>query len=347
MRAIQIVRIGLPSTALRVTECPEPAGGPGLVRIRVRAFGVNLSDLLARMGLEPDCPRLPWIPGVEVAGLVEDDGEDGRRFPPGTAVAGLTFEGGYAEVAVARSDFVTPLPPGMGFPEGAALPAAGATAWLALREMTTVRAGDRVLIHAAAGGVGTMAVQLARDAGCRVFGTVGSPGKVAALQALGVAHPMDHTVADVEAEVMAATGGEGLDLVLDSPRHDTLGMDLRLLAPSGRLVIVGAGSASSTQARRVPGGRVRASDIALDAWGLGAEGKGILGVHLRRTAEARPGRVATALREVFAMAAAGRLKPLLDQVCPFEDTARAHERLHGRESVGKIVVSLAPPESMG
>lgn len=343
MRAIQIVRIGLPANALRVGECAAPRPAPGSVRIRVRAFGVTFADLMARMGMDPESPRLPWVPGQEVAGVVEDDGAGGALFEAGTPVAALTLRGGYAEIAAARPEFVVPIPEGLGFAEAAALPASGATAWLALHGLTNLRAGDRVLVHAAAGGVGLLAVQMALAAGCEVFGTVGSEGKVEFLRNAGVHHPMSHATTDVEAEIGKATGGTGLDLVLDSPRHDTLQSDLRMLAPSGRLVVVGATAAATAVAR----GSGRAASVArtrvdaLDPWALPAEGKGILGVHLPRTAVSRPVLVETALREVFAMVRSGRLRPHVDSRFPFEACAQAHERLHGRESIGKVVVTLA------
>ncbi len=342
MRAIQIVRIGLPATALRIQECQEPEAGPGRVRIRVRAFGVTFADLLARTGMDAESPRLPWVPGQEVAGIVEDDGEQGALFAPGTPVAALTLRGGYAEVAAARPEFVVPIPPGMDFAEAASVPAAGATAWLALCGLTSLRAGDRVLVHAAAGGVGLMAVQMALAAGCEVFGTVGSEPKAAFLRDLGVQHPMSHASIDVEAEVGRAARDSGMDLVLDSPRHDTLLADLRMLAPSGRLVVFGATAAATAVARG--SGRsaslARARVDALDPWALPAEGKGILGVHLARTADARPALVRTALREIFSMVRSGRLRPHVDSRFDFADCAAAHDRLHGRESIGKVVVTF-------
>jgi NADPH2:quinone reductase len=344
MRAVHIVRIGLPETALRVLECAEPAAGPGRVRIRVRAFGVTYADLLARTGMDAESPRLPWVPGQEVAGIVEDDGEEGARFAPGTPVAALTLRGGYAEVATARPEFVVPIPPGMEFADAATVPAAGATAWLALSGLTSIRAGDRVLVHAAAGGVGLLAIQMALAAGCEVFGTVGSEPKVAFLRDLGVQHPMNHASTDIEAAVGRAAGNSGMDLVLDSPRHDTLLSDLRMLAPSGRLVIFGATAAATAMALGSgrAASRARTRIDTLDPWALPAEGKGILGVNLLRTAEARPALVMTALREVFAMIRSGRLRPHVDTRFDFADCARAHERLHGRESIGKVVVTLPP-----
>lgn len=343
MRAVQIARIGLPAFALRMTETPSPVAGPGQARIRVRAFGINFADILARTGMYPEAPRLPFTPGYEVAGEVIDVVGDCKVIQPGMRVAALVDLGAYAEEAVAQCGACVALPDGMGWEEAAAIPVNGTTAWLALREMTCVRAGDRVLIHSAAGGVGSMAVQLALEAGCEVFGTVGSPSKLAFLQDLGVHHPLCHDTMDVEAEVDRLTDGQGLDVVLDSLGGPAIASGLRMLAPSGRLVSIGIASMTPANRRTLlSSGMGLLKAPILHPYALLDEGKGFIGINLRRTATARPARVTRALRSVFALAASGRIRPRIDSIHPFEDCAAAHERLHGRRSLGKVVVRVDP-----
>lgn len=341
MRAVQIARIGLPGFALRMVDAPPPELGSGQVRIRVRAFGINFADILARTGMYPDAPRLPFIPGYEVAGEVVDCASDVVGFAPGDRVAALTDLGGYAEVAVADARFAFVLPDDMNYLDAAAIPVNGTTAWLSLHEATCVHDGDRVLIQSAAGGVGSMAVQLAMVAGCEVFGTAGSPQKLAFLERLGVRYALCHDTCDVPAEVERLTGGRGLDVVVDSLGGAAIADGLRMLAPSGRLVSIGISSMTPATRRHLITRGVGLLRVPiLHPYALLDEGKGFIGVNLRRTAAERPERVARCLCSVFRLAATGRIRPCIDSVHSFEDCAKAHERLHGRQSIGKVLVRI-------
>lgn len=338
---MQIARIGLPRFALRMAEMPAPEIAPRRVRVRVRAFGVNFADILARTGMNPEVPRLPFIPGYEVAGEVTEIGEGCEGLKPGMRVAALVDLGAYAEEVVAWQGAVVPIPDTMDDLEAAAIPVNGTTAWMALHEMTCIRAGDRVLIHSAAGGVGSMAVRLAIAAGCEVFGTVGAPEKLAFLEQLGVHHPLCHDTTDIEAVVERATEGKGLDVVLDSLGGQAIASGLRMLAPSGRFVSIGAASMTPANRRHLLSGRLgMLRTPLLHPSAMLDEGKGFIGINLRRTATERPERVSRCLRSVFELAAAGNIRPHIDSVHPFEDCAGAHERLHGRHSVGKVVVRI-------
>lgn len=348
MKAIFIVRTGLPQNALRAQECPDPEPGPGQVRIAVRAFGINFADILARTGMYLDAPPLPFVPGYEVAGVVEAAGPDCGDVKPGDRVAALTDFGGYAEKAVAHGILTVPIPAGMDWAEAAAIPLNGVTAWLALRGMTTVHEGDRVLIHAAAGGVGMMAVQIALDAGCEVFGTVGSDEKASFLREMGVHHPIVHARQDVEAEVERLTAGAGLDLVLDSLGGRSIASGMRMLASSGRLVSIGIASLTPRKSRSlISTGMGLLKVPILHPYSMLSDSKSFIGINLKRLGPSRPRLLARALREVFEMVREGRIRPRLDSVYPFEGCAMAHERLHGRQSIGKVVVTVSgegPPE---
>jgi len=341
MKAVFIVRIGLPQTALRIREVEDPVPGPHQVRIAVRAFGVNFADVLARTGMYLDAPPLPFIPGYEVAGEVEAVGPDCTAFAPGQRVAALTDFGGYAEKALAHEAVTVPIPDGMEFAEAAAIPVNGVTAWLALCGLTQVRAADRVLIHAAAGGVGLMAVQIALHAQCEVFGTVGSDEKAAFLQTIGVQHPLVHTRQDVESEVQRITQGAGLDLILDSLGGRSIAAGMRMLCASGRLVSIGIASLTPRKSRSlISTGMGLLKAPILHPYTMLSDSKSFIGVNLKRIGERRPRLLAIGLREVFRMVQAGNLRPRLDSVHPFDACAAAHERLHSRQSIGKVVVTV-------
>ena len=188
MRAVVITRHG-PPEVLQVQERPEPQPGPGEVVIDVRAAGINFADLMARLGLYPDAPKPPCVIGYEVAGVLAalGDGVDGG-LEVGQRVVAPTRFGGYAERVAALADGVVPLPESMSFEEGAAVPIAYATAWEALIRAANLHRGERVLIQAAAGGVGIAATQIAKRAGAEVWGTA-SPGKHEAIRGFGVDHP--------------------------------------------------------------------------------------------------------------------------------------------------------------
>ena len=205
---------------LQVQERPDPPVGPGEVRIAVKAAGINFADTMARVGLYPDAPKPPCVLGYEVAGEVESVGEGVSDHQVGDRVVAGTRFGGQAELVTVPAEQVLPLADGLSFEQGAAIPVNYGTAYAALIVMGSLRKGDRVLIHAAAGGVGISATQIARNVGAEIFGTA-SPSKHDAIRAQGVDHPIDYRSLDFEAETMRITGGEGVDLVIDA-----LGPDL-------------------------------------------------------------------------------------------------------------------------
>ena len=258
MKAVVLTGNGGPEV-LQVQERPDPPVGPGEVRIAVKAAGINFADTMARVGLYPDAPKPPCVLGYEVAGEVESRGRGGRAScKVGDRVMAGTRFGGQAELVTVPADQVLPLPERLSFEQGAAFPVNYGTAYAALIVMGSLREGDRVLIHAAAGGVGIAATQIARNVGAEIFGTA-SPSKHDAIRAQGVAHAIDYRSQDFEAEVMRITGGEGVDLIIDALGPTSFRKDYRLLRPGGRLVMYGA-LRGSTKAggRRHPGGAAAA-----------------------------------------------------------------------------------------
>lgn len=341
MKAVFIERIGLPDEALRTRECPTPEPLDGQVLIDVRAFGVNFADILARTGMYFDAPRMPFIPGYEVSGVVSAVGDGCQRIKVGDRVAALTDFGGYAEQAVAPEQSVVTIHDDMEFADAAAIPVNGVTAQLALRGLTTAVPGDRVLIHAAAGGVGLMAVQIALDAGCEVFGTVSSDKKVEFLREMGMQHPMIHSRVDVETEVRRLSDDQGLDLVVDSLGGASIAAGIRMLAPSGRLVSIGIASMTPRKTRNlVSAGFGLLKTPFFHPYSLLSESRSYMGINVKRIAEKRPQVLARSLDDIFDLVAQGRVRPHLDSVFPMADCPKAHERLHGRGSIGKVVVTV-------
>src|SRR4051794_1264423 len=243
MRAVVLTGQGGPEV-LQVREMPDPPVGPGEVRIAVRAAGINFADTMARVGLYPDAPKTPCVLGYEVAGEVESvgDGVSGHRV--GDRVLAGTRFGGQAELVTVPEGQALPLPKRLSFEQGAAFPVNYGTAYAALIVMGSLREGDRVLIHAAAGGVGIAATQIARNVGAEIFGTA-SPSKHDAIRAQGVKHPIDYRNQDFEAETMRITGGEGVDLIIDALGPTSFRKDYRLLRPGGRMVMYGLSEATN------------------------------------------------------------------------------------------------------
>src|SRR5437016_10376334 len=246
MRSVWITRTG-PPEVLEVRNGPDPVPGPGQVLVRVRASGVSFAAVSARLGLYPDAPPRPCVVGYEVAGTVEQlgPGLDGD-LPVGRRVVALTRFGGYAEAVAVPAPQVFAIPERMSFEEAAAVPVNYLTAVLMLRHFANVRAGDRVLVHAAAGGVGMAAIQLCRIAAAEVIGTA-SAAKHALLREAGVAHAIDYRTEDFEAAVRRLTGGRGVDIVLDAT--GAFRKSYRCLAPLGRLVCFGLSGTATGMGR--------------------------------------------------------------------------------------------------
>src|SRR5437764_8923003 len=243
MRAVVITKHGGPSV-LAVEERPDPPLGAGEVRIEVAAAGINFADVMARMGLYPDAPKPPCVVGYEAAGTVLELGEGVNGLVPGQRVVAGTKFGGYASQVVVRATDVVPLPDGLTFEQGAAIPVNYATAWAALIRYGAVEPGERVLIHAAAGGVGVAATQIAKRAGAEVYGTA-SAGKHDAIRGFGVDHPVDYTRAGWERDVPK------LDLVMDALGGASFRRSYKLLRAGGRLVCFGAADVVSGENRNL------------------------------------------------------------------------------------------------
>jgi NADPH:quinone reductase-like Zn-dependent oxidoreductase len=313
------------------------------VRIAVRAAGINFADTMARIGLYPDAPKPPAVLGYEVAGEVESVGEGVTDISVGDRVMAGTRFGGHAELVVVPAAQVLALPDRLSFEQGAAFPVNYGTAYAGLVLMGSLREGDRVLIHAAAGGVGISATQLARNAGAaRIFGT-SSASKHAAIEAQGVTDPIDYRSLDFEGEVMRLTGGEGIDLAFDALGPTSFRKDYRLLRPGGRLVMYGISENSKEGRRSIPAtlkGLATMPAATMPWWKslmMLNENKGVFGLNMLKWWD-REGHLDRLTAPLLADLEAGRLEPVVAESFPFEKAADAHRLIAERRNVGKVVL---------
>jgi NADPH:quinone reductase-like Zn-dependent oxidoreductase len=338
MRQVWISRRGGPEV-LEVREAPDPVPGPGEVLIRVAAAGINFADVMARMGLYPDAPPLPCVVGYEVAGTVEQLGPGAAvdGLTPGTRVLALTRFGGYTDVLLVPHGQVAPLPDNLSFEQAACIPVNYLTAWLMLIHLGSLRRGDKVLVHAAAGGVGQAAVQIARWRGAEIIGTA-SGSKHERLRAAGVDHCIDYTRQDFEAEVDRITRGEGVDIALDAVGGHSFRKSYRSLAPLGRLFMFGAASTVPGERRSILRAlRVLASMPRFRSIPLMNENRGVFGINLGHL-WGEIGIIRPMLGEILELARTGVLTPVVDGTHAFDRAADAHVRLQSRESFGKVLL---------
>lgn len=320
MRAVLVRRLGGPEV-LTIGECPQPEPTAGQVRVRVQAAGVNFADTEKRRGLYM-AVDLPWIPGSEGAGVIEALGAEVDPRWRGRRVAFLG-QATYAEQALAEVDALVELPACVSDEHAAALPVQGLTAYHLLFTMGRVRADERVLIHAAAGGVGLLAVQLARRAGARVWGSVSSANKAQLVRALGAEDAFVYGPALADG-LRAATDGQGVDLVLDSVGRDTQAASLALLAPFGRLIHFGTASGAPQP---------------IDPEALYARSLSVGAYWLRTPHPATLQR--QALADLVAWLAEGSLRLPALEVLDWTRASDAHARLETRRTTGKLVLRIA------
>jgi NADPH2:quinone reductase len=318
MRAIRVHQFGGPEV-LRVEDLPDPAPGPGEVLIRVKAAGVNPVDTYRRAGTYGRLPELPHTPGTDAAGEVVEVGDGVTRFRPGDRVyTDHLAEGAYAELLVVPAQHAHPLPEKVSFAQGAALGVPYATAYQALFHRGRARAGELLLVQGATGGVGLATVQLARARGLTVLGTGGSEEGREEVLRQGAHQVFDHHDAGYLDRVREATGGRGVDVIVEMLANVNLGRDLGVLARGGRVVVVGSRGSVEIDPR--------------DTMGRDAD---IRGMTLFNASD-------TELREIHAALVAGlengTLRPVIAEEIPVSDAPRAHERVMESAHHGKVVL---------
>ncbi len=318
MKAIRVYEFGNPEV-MKIEEIPDPKPDGEDVVVRVHAVGVNPVDTYIRSGLYPSMPELPYIPGMDGAGIIESIGRDVRKVKVGDRVYIFgTISGSYAEKALCKESQVHPLPERLSFAQGAALGVPYGAAYRALFQRANAIPGEVVLVHGASGGVGIAAVQMARAAGMHIIGTSGTEKGRLLVSEQGAHHVFDHHAPDHMEEILKLTNGRGVDVILEILANVNLGKDLGILAQNGRVVIIGS-----------------RGTVEIDPRNAMRRDASILGMVLINASEC----------EMFSIHAAlgaglenGILNPVIGKELPLHEAARAHHEIMGSSAYGKIVL---------
>ncbi len=336
MQQLWITKAGPPSV-LKVREAPDPTPGPAEVRIRVEASGVNFADLMARMGLYPDAPKIPCVVGYEVAGVVDAIGQGVTGFYPGDAVLSMTNFGGYSDVVCVPAVQVFTRPLKMSAQEGAAFLVSYLTAYGLLVVMGSLRKGDRVLIQSAAGGLGLAALDICRIHGAETLG-LASPAKHGFLKERGLDYAMDSRASDWAEEVRRITEGQGVEIVLNSQGGQSLRQSYELLVATGRLLTFGASSIAPGSRRSV--GALLSFITSTPRFAplrLMNDSKGVLGIHIGHF-RGQERKVRAWTEELLTWYNEGKLHPHVDRAFSFSEAPEAHQYLHDRKATGKVIL---------
>jgi NADPH2:quinone reductase len=325
MRVIEISAAGGPEV-LVPAERPAPVPAAGEVLIKVAAAGVNRPDVFQRKGAYPPPPGASDIPGLEVAGTITAIGDGVRSFSPGDHVCALVTGGGYAEFCVAPEVQCLPWPRGLNAVEAASIPENYFTVWSNVFDRGRLTSGESLLVQGGSSGIGVAAIQLARAFGSRVFATAGSPDKCRACERLGAERGIDYRTEDFVGVVKGATGGRGVDVILDMVGGAYVPRELAALADEGRLVMISTlgGAKAEVDLRAILGRRLT-----------------ITGSTLRVRPPAFKGAIARALREnVWPLLESGAVKTVVHSTFPLERASDAHRLMESSAHVGKIVLTL-------
>lgn len=325
MKAVEISSFGGPEV-LRLAERPVPQPGAGEVLIRVAAGGINRPDVLQRQGGYAPPPGASDLPGLEVAGEIAAVAGGVTTWRIGEPVMALVSGGGYAEYCVAPALQVLPVPRGFDMVMAAAVPETYFTVWTNVFGRGRLKRGETFLVHGGSSGIGTTAIQLARQFGARVITTVGSDEKAAACRELGADLAINYRRQDFAAEVMAATGRKGADLILDMVGGDYINRNLSCLATDGRLVMIAflQGAKAEVNFAQV---MVRRQTIT--------------GSTLRPRSVEKKGAIAAALRaKVWPLLEAGRVRPVVFRTYPLAEAAAAHALMESSVHTGKIILTM-------
>ena len=316
-------RVGGPE-CLELAELPDPEPGPGEVLVAVRAAGVNYADVLIRSGKYPQPPPLPYVPGHEFAGDIVAVGDRVDGVGAGGRVMAFTRgDGAYAERAVVPAANVVALPDDSDYAEGAGFLLTFLTAYIPLVRQIGIRPGQTVLVHAAAGGVGTAALQILRHFGATAIATAGSTEKLEFARSLGATTAIDYRREDFAARVREETNGRGVDVVLDTVGGEIFEQSLRVLAPLGTLVAIGFAGGSWPQ---------------LDPGVVVGRNVTLVGFFLGRLFRLAPDYVAQATRELVELWASGAVRPIVTRRLPLAEAAEAHRLIESRRTMGKVVL---------
>ena len=325
MRAVEIGEPG-PPEVLRIADAPKPAPQPDEIVVKVAAAGVNRPDVLQRMGHYPVPPGASPLPGLEIAGEVAELGAAVQMWKRGDKVCALANGGGYAEYCAVPETQALPVPKGLSMAEAASLPETCFTVWGNVYDRGRLAPGESLLVQGGTSGIGVTAIQVAAATGNRVFATAGSDEKVAACVKLGAERAFNYKTQDWVAEVRAATGGKGVNVILDMVGGDYVPRELKCLAEEGRLVFIAY---------------LRGPRSELDIDAVMRKRLTVTGSTLRPRSTEFKGYLARRLREkIWPLIEAGRIKPQVYKTFPLAQAAEAHRLMESSQHIGKIVLTV-------
>lgn len=338
MFAVFITRAGGPGV-VQIKQMSWPQLKDGQALVKVYAAGLNYADVVARGGLYPDAPKLPFVPGYEFAGIVEKTHKT-NYIKPSERVLGLKLFGAQAQYIAVNENQLFQMPKNMSFEQAAAIPVNYLTAYYALFRLGNLRQKESLLIHSCAGGVGTAAVQLALTKDAEIFGTTSSEAKTEYLTNQGVHHPINYKKEDFSIVVKKLTGGRGIDMVLDPVGGPTFKKSWHLLAPGGRIICYGV-------ADLVAGGRKNVFRLLwkflsipkIKTLDLIQNNRGVFGLALNRILK-NPKEITTVINELLKMFRENRIKPEINRVYDLNEVADAHTYLQSGKSMGKLILKL-------
>lgn len=320
MKAIQFKELGGPEV-MQMVEIPKPEVRPRMVRVRNHAVGINFADNFFRQGTYQIKPKLPDTPGMEAAGVIDEVGPEVEGLKRGMRVAGIGLKA-YAEYSLFYANQTIPLPDFVSFEEGAAFPIQTLTAWFMIHTCHHMTPGQTVIVHSAAGGVGIVAMQIAKAAGARVIGTVSSDSKIAIAKQYGADEVINYETHDFAREVMRITGGKGADLNLDAIGKPTFEKGISCMAPFGHIILYG---------------RAGGPPDKLDVFRLFQNAVKVSGFVLL-TASSQHHLMRQGTEACFNLMREGKLKMLIGKTYPLAQAAEAHRFMESRQSVGKLVL---------
>jgi NADPH2:quinone reductase len=325
VRALRVIELGEPGQVLRLDEVDDPVPGAGQLVVRVAAAALNFPDVLMCRGTYQVRPPLPFTPGIELSGEVVAVGEGVTRFAPGDPVIGLpsTPSGGLAELAMVAEEAALPAVPTFSPAQNAAFLLTYQTGHVGLHRRAGLRAGETLLVHGGAGGVGTAAIQLGKAAGARVIATAGGPDKADLCRRLGADAAIDYLATDFVPAVKELTGGRGADVIYDPVGGDVFDRSLKVVAFEGRVVVVGFTSGRF--------GQLATNHVLLKNYS-------VVGLHWGLYRQRDPAVVVAAHAALLKLAADGQIAPYVSEEVPLAEGPAALERLASRRTVGKVVV---------
>lgn len=335
MKGIYITEYGEAKDAFEVRETPIPVPKPGEILIKIEGFGLNFADVVARRGMYQDAPPLPSLIGYDVVGRVARTGANVQSYIEGDRVTALTRFGGYAEYAIADVRASAKISDTISIPEATALTTQFCTAYYCAAEAVNLYVGDRVLIHSAAGGVGTGLMQYAKYKGCEIFATTGSAAKVEMLKQMGAHHVIDTSKVEFDDYIDDATKHDGVDVIFDAVGADFIRRGINILSAGGRIVCYGA--AQMNDARNIFSKAVKGLQFGIyHPAQFMLNSKSLIGVNMLKIADGKPATLQRCLQNVVRLTEEGIFKPQTGKLFKASEIVEAHHFLESRKSTGKV-----------